>query len=96
MTIPADSIANPGPRFRRKTGVERLTGGPRVGTALSPREQEVVDLYVAGVTCKEISARLGLNMKTASTYLRRACDRLGVKNNQLLIAHVVRMESVKP
>ncbi len=38
---------------------------------LSPREQQVVELLVVGLTQKEISCRLGISTRSVSSYLYR-------------------------
>ena len=52
---------------------------------LSPREREVVDLVVAGLTNQEIAARLYLSERTVESHVRAALMKLGCRNRAELI-----------
>lgn len=55
---------------------------------LSPRERDVFNLIVAGKKPKEIATRLGIDVKTVSTYRSRLVEKLGVKTDaQLATLH---------
>lgn len=52
---------------------------------LTPREQAVLIGLEAGLSLKEISANLGINANTTSTYKVRLMQKLGYTNNAQLI-----------
>lgn len=45
---------------------------------LSPRQQEVVDLYLSGFSMKWIAARLFISPRTVETHLQHVYGKLGV------------------
>jgi len=51
----------------------------RTGVELSERETDVLRLIAFGHSNKEISAQLGISVKTIETYKARAMDKLGFK-----------------
>jgi DNA-binding NarL/FixJ family response regulator len=53
---------------------------PRVGTQLSPRESEVLDLICRGLTNKEIAARLVISEVTVKVHVRHILEKLGVRS----------------
>ncbi len=53
---------------------------------LSPREQEVVNLLVKGMTSKEISSILNITKNTVDTHRRKILEKTGVKSTIDLIA----------
>lgn len=56
---------------------------PAAGDAkvqLSERETEVMRMIAQGFTNKEISAQLGLSVKTVETYKARSMDKLGLRS----------------
>ena len=52
---------------------------------LSPRETEVLDWTIEGLTAKEVAARMALSEATVKTHLRHAIRKLGVGNKLQLI-----------
>ncbi|MFD9740390.1 AAA family ATPase [Umezawaea sp. NPDC059074] len=52
--------------------------GPRQGVALTPRQRRIADLAAAGLTNKEIGARLFLSPRTVGACLYRVFPMLGV------------------
>ena len=64
--------------------VSEMTVGPR----LSPRETEVVGLFVSGLSISEIARRLDRNVRTVSRQKRDAMLKLGVSNDPGLFAFV--------
>jgi two-component system, NarL family, invasion response regulator UvrY len=52
---------------------------------LSRREREIGGLIVAGISLKEIAAKLSLSQSTVSTYRRRILDKLGIESNAQLV-----------
>ena len=56
------------------------------GEALSPREQEVLDLLARGYLYKEISESLGISVPTVNTYVRRVYEKLHVRSRGQAVA----------
>ena len=56
--------------------------GPEV---LSERERAVVALLAQGYTLSQVAERLGLSVKTASTYKQRALNKLGLMDTPELV-----------
>jgi len=54
------------------------SAGAPASTELSPREAEVVRLYVSGLRVDEIAERLNRSKKTISTQKNRAMEKLGI------------------
>jgi DNA-binding NarL/FixJ family response regulator len=87
--------AHAGGRYVSPTLAERLAAGLADDApadpheALSDREYQVLQLLGAGLSVKEIGARLGISAKTASTYRQRILDKLGLKTTADLIRYAV-------
>jgi two-component system capsular synthesis response regulator RcsB len=58
------------------------------GATLSPRETEVIKLFVAGKSLQEIAEREGKSVKTISRQKRDAMRKLGVNHDSLLLDYV--------
>jgi DNA-binding CsgD family transcriptional regulator len=58
---------------------------------LTPRENEVMDLIVAGKTQKEIAAALAISVQTAAKHRARVLDKLDVKNDVELLRLALQM-----
>jgi DNA-binding NarL/FixJ family response regulator len=56
------------------------------GEALSPREQEVLDLLARGYLYKEIADRLNISVPTVNTYVRRIYEKLHVRSRGQAVA----------
>ncbi|MGI8667699.1 MAG: response regulator transcription factor [Jatrophihabitans sp.] len=54
-------------------------------SSLSPRERQVVDLLVAGLTAQRMGTVLGISPRTVGKHLQNAYDKLG-RHDRLLIA----------
>ena len=54
--------------------------------ALTPREHEIVDLLIAGLSNKEIAQRLNLVEGTVKVHLHEIYQKVGVKNRTALAA----------
>ena len=54
--------------------------------ALSPREQEVLDLLARGYLYKEIAERLNISVPTVNTYVRRMYEKLQVRSRAQAVA----------
>jgi DNA-binding NarL/FixJ family response regulator len=69
-----------------RTGEERAPAPPAAaGTALSPRERQVLGLLARGHTNREIAARLSLSVKTIETHRARLGDKLGLHSRADLV-----------
>jgi two-component system capsular synthesis response regulator RcsB len=55
---------------------------------LTPRETEVLGLFVGGMTISEIARRLDRDVRTVSRHKREAMIKLGVTNDPGLFAFV--------
>jgi DNA-binding NarL/FixJ family response regulator len=54
--------------------------------ALSPREQEVLELLAAGYIYKEIGEKLDIATETVRTYVKHICQKMHVKNRVEAVA----------
>ncbi|HEY2022762.1 response regulator [Paraburkholderia sp.] len=61
--------------------------GKKTETMLSPRELEVVRLFVSGLTIKEISTLLNRSIKTISTQKNTAMRKLGIDRDSELFQY---------
>jgi DNA-binding NarL/FixJ family response regulator len=66
------------------------------GTALTPREREIVQLIAEGRLNKEIAAILDLSIKTVETHRAAAMHKLGLKTTADLVRYAVRNNIVEP
>lgn len=81
-------MAKPGrPRTRPWAPVER----PLHLGELSPRQFEVVELLVQGLTLKEVAQRLGISFHTAKNRLSLATERLGLDPNRNLRVQLAKL-----
>lgn len=67
----------------------RLVSDPPKHAQLSDREYQVLRMIGAGRTVSEISAELGLSVKTISTYRGRILDKLQLRTSAELIHYAV-------
>jgi DNA-binding NarL/FixJ family response regulator len=63
---------------------------PKRDYRLSPREQEILQLLVAGKTVKEAAADLGISFHTADEYIRSVYGKLQVRSRGGAVAKAVR------
>ncbi len=78
----------------RQPEVERPA---RSAESLTEREQEVLELLVAGVTSnRELAARLFISENTVKYHLRQILDKLHLQNRAQVIAYAVRHGLVDP
>ena len=75
-------------RFLRGVGNDAAEGSRL--EALTPRETEVLDLLLDGLTQDEIAARLVISPKTASTHLQRILVKLGAHSRAQAVAIAAR------
>ena len=55
---------------------------------LSPREREIVDLVVRGVSNRQIAATLYISEYTVQDHLSNIFDKVGVRGRQALVKHL--------
>ena len=60
---------------------------PRPKDALSEREREVLRLLAAGLTAKDMAARLCISVRTLETYRARAMEKLALKNRADIVRY---------
>jgi DNA-binding NarL/FixJ family response regulator len=75
----------PGHASRADALVVELTRLLAADDPLSPREREVVDLVVGGLTNHEIAARLYRSERTVESHVRAALMKLGCRNRAELV-----------
>jgi DNA-binding NarL/FixJ family response regulator len=77
---------------RKVIGVFRqTTPPPAVGMAredatLGPREQQVLEFLMAGLSYKEIAGELSIKVSTVGTYVQRIYEKLHVRSRREIIA----------
>lgn len=80
-----------GEALAEKLADQLVTGhGGMPHEALSGRELEVFLLLGAAKTVSDIATRLGLSVKTVSTYRTRILEKLGLETNAEIIQYAVR------
>jgi DNA-binding NarL/FixJ family response regulator len=62
--------------------------GPHHGTALTPREQQVLELVAQGMSNARIAASLVISEKTAGHHVSHILAKLGVHNRTEAAAHM--------
>jgi DNA-binding NarL/FixJ family response regulator len=67
---------------------ETVEPSPRTAANLSAREQEIVQMIVAGRTSREIATALGISKSSVDTYRARVSRKLGVDNRAALFERV--------
>ncbi|MGE0699494.1 MAG: response regulator transcription factor [Hyphomicrobiaceae bacterium] len=63
---------------------------------LSPRQREVMDHVVQGLSSKEIAARLGISPRTVETYRLWIMEKTGARNTADLVRMVMLVEPKEP
>jgi two-component system, NarL family, invasion response regulator UvrY len=76
----------------------QLAGEPPIADhhQLSSRELEVLRLMGAGLSLKQIGARLAVNPKTVSTYRARILTKLRLRSNADIVRYALEHELVNP
>ena len=67
--------------------VARLNAGPE---PLTPREQQVIELLVEGLSNKTIAARLGISDQTVKFHVAAICGKLGAANRTDAVRRAIR------
>jgi ATP/maltotriose-dependent transcriptional regulator MalT len=57
-----------------------------IAASISPREQEVLQLLSAGLSNREIAAKLSISVSTAKTHLENIYRKLGVNSRTQAVA----------
>ena len=88
-------LLNRPPCVPMQPGVERvevqvMRRDARSEVRLSPREHQVLQALVAGLSYKMIADRLGIGFQTVSTHLRHIYTKLGVRTNTEAVAMALR------
>ncbi|TAM01519.1 MAG: response regulator transcription factor [Paraburkholderia sp.] len=77
----------PGAASRSEESLRPFNGGAQNQVALSKREKEVVQMYVAGVSISEIAQRLNRAVQTVSTQKQMAMKKLGIARDAELFRY---------
>ena len=85
--IPTRLAGNLLTEFRSKS---RQVDETEPGDALSPREQEVLDLVSQGLTNKEVAQRLYISENTVKYHMKNILDKLHLQNRSQVIAWAAR------
>lgn len=92
----------------RQTGTEPVSDRPtldrpvldrhdtRMLGSLTPREQDILQLIRAGLTNREIAARLGIAEKTVKNYISNIYAKLSVSDRQAAARFPLKPEPVQP
>ena len=59
---------------------------------LTPREQEVIELLIAGRANREIASTLGMQLKTVKTHVGKLLQKFGVPNRVALTVRAMEMQ----
>ena len=60
---------------------------------LTPREQEVIELLIAGRANREIAVTLGVELKTIKTHVGRLLQKFSVPNRVALTVRALEMQT---
>jgi NarL family two-component system response regulator LiaR len=74
--------------------IQAASQGPQPGDDLTPREREVLELMVEGLTNPEISQRLMVSLSTARAHVSSILSKLGVSNRAEAVARAFRLKLV--
>jgi len=69
---------------------EHLAGGDSAGTALTPREREVLRLIAQGLKNREIAEALSIAIKTVETHRTKIMQKLDLHNSAELATYAIR------
>jgi DNA-binding NarL/FixJ family response regulator len=72
--------------FHRPAPPQTPASGSVEEAGLGPREQQVLDFLVAGLSYKEIAAELDIKTSTVGTYVQRIYEKLHVRSRREIIA----------
>ncbi|MBZ5721520.1 MAG: response regulator transcription factor [Acidobacteriia bacterium] len=88
------------PRVAEKLGDEsrarfQASPGPERGSALTPREREVVKMIAEGNSVREIAGLLGLSAKTVEVHKFNLMRKLRIHNKAHLVTYAIQKKIVK-
>jgi len=70
--------------------LEAARRGPDAGPELTPRQREVLQYLVQGLTMKQIAARMGITAATVAHHKYAMMEALGIESSAELIQYAVR------
>jgi len=76
--------------------VKRLRDEEPMGTRLTPRQREVLQLVAEGLSSKEIARRLDLSIKTVDTHRGQVMKQLDIHEVAGLVRYAMRIGLVSP
>jgi len=68
---------------------ERIQHRSSKTATLTPREQEIAEFIVNGLTCKETAAELGISYRTVEVHRGRLMRKLNAKNTAELVSRII-------
>jgi NarL family two-component system response regulator LiaR len=74
--------------------IQAASQGPRPGHDLTPREREVLELMVEGLTNRRIAQRLMISPSTARAHVSSILSKIGVSNRAEAVARAFRLKLV--
>ncbi|MGD9001137.1 MAG: response regulator transcription factor [Anaerolineae bacterium] len=74
--------------------IQAASQGPTPGHDLTPREREVLELLVEGLTNPEIAQRLMISSSTARAHVSSILSKIGVSNRAEAVARAFRLKLV--
>lgn len=77
------------PQIERDVKVAVSTGA-NTERALTPRQREIVTLFVEGLSAKQVAMRLSLSRRTVEFHKYQAMERVGVTTNAALISYALK------
>jgi DNA-binding CsgD family transcriptional regulator len=92
--VPLTSLGG-GAEVRTAVIIDRPSNGTDLASTLSkyrltPRERQVLELLLEGLSTKEIGGRLGISPNTAKAFVRIMAGKVGVTGRTALITTLVR------
>jgi len=70
---------------------EEKKSGKTVGTTLSKRERQILQMVKNGLLSKEISGQLNISLHTVNTHRQRVLEKLGANNSMEAIAYASKL-----
>lgn len=86
---PLAAVAERRPSRTESSRLTRLTSAPHYVT---PRELDVLELLLSGLSNKEVAGKLGISFKTVQAHRQRVMDKLGARS-PMHLAEIVRSVS---